>query len=210
MSADEQGKLGKVSGRAARKYTGPASNGAPAGFMRVRTTLEALIGALATSFATGLVTMPRASQSHRGVSVMDAILYIHGTTRLDKQGREIALGLGRLDEAKAFLRTTRVSGQVSAASGSMMGTLRKCLEVVEAARPSSELRQEKAASKQLASRKAKRREARRATENTLAHLHESSSSSEDGDDEGGGQARQKVCGHANDEHWGVCFGNRGH
>ena len=124
----------------------------------------------------------------------------------------MVLDLGKLDQAKAFLRTTRVDGQVSAASGSTVDTLRKCLEVVDAARASSTLRQEKAASKRLESRKASRREARRAAQNTLAHSHASSSSSGDDDDEGGGQARQKAD-HVNDvkdEYWGVRFGHHGH
>ena len=210
MSADEQGE---VSGRAAPKYKGPAFDGTPAGFMKAKVAIEALMGALATSFATAVVVVPRRSQKHDGFSVQDAIAYISGTTLLDKQGKEVKLDLSELNQAKAFLRTTRVDGQASVASGSLMDTLRKCLEVVDAARASSTLRQEKAASKRLESRKASRREARRAAQNTLAHSHASSSSSSDDDDEGGGQARQRAPDHVNDvndEYWGVRFGHNGH
>jgi hypothetical protein len=210
MSADEQGE---VSGRAAPKYKGPAFDGTPAGFMKAKVAIEALMGALATSFATAVVVVPRRSQKHDGFSVQDAIAYISGTTLLDKQGKEVKLDLSELNQAKAFLRTTRVDGQASVASGSLMDTLRKCLEVVDAARASSTLRQEKAASKRLESRKASRREARRAAQNTLAHSHASSSSSSDDDDEGGGQARQRAQDHVNgvnDEYWGVRFGHNGH
>ena len=146
MSADEQGE---VSGRAAPKYKGPAFDGTPASFMKARVQLEAIMGALATSFATAVVVVPRKSQKHDGFSVQDAIAYIDGTTLLDKQGREVVLDLSELDQAKAFLRTTRVDGQASVASGSLVDTLRKCLEAVDAAKASSTLRQEKAASKRL-------------------------------------------------------------
>ena len=168
MDDDEQG----ASRKAALRYTGPRSGGKEESFIEAKQQLENALGSMAMALLRNQVSFPRDSDVHSGLSVNDARAFVDGVTLIDQDGNEIVANHAELEAAREFLKTKTVNGDVTRAAGSMHGTSRRSMQVVDAARAAAEQRRE---GKALVAR-ARRRDERCAKASTLGPSSDSSPS----------------------------------